>query len=88
MKQKTIDFFPEFVLSKEILSIRPRRADSGSNRNILFSRREIGNENKTFWFHFQNDIGKFVLSFLTFLHFASFPRQLVLSFSVFIIFEP
>jgi hypothetical protein len=41
MKQKTIDFFPKVVLSKEILSIWPRRADSGQNLNNLFSIREI-----------------------------------------------
>jgi hypothetical protein len=40
MKQKTIEFFSEFVLSKEILSIWPRSADSGPNRNNLFSIRE------------------------------------------------
>jgi hypothetical protein len=41
MKQKTIEFFPEYVLSKDILSIWPRRADSGPNRNNLYSIREI-----------------------------------------------
>ncbi len=41
MKQKTIEFFPKFALSKEILSIWARRADSEQNWNNLFSIREI-----------------------------------------------
>jgi hypothetical protein len=41
MKQKTTEFVPKVVLSKEILSIWYRRADSGPNRNNLFSIREI-----------------------------------------------
>jgi hypothetical protein len=40
-KQKTIELFPKFVFSKEILSIWPSRADSGQNRNSLFLIREI-----------------------------------------------
>jgi hypothetical protein len=48
MKQKTIEFFPEFVASKEILSILLRRADSGLNRNNLLSIREIQDDTKTF----------------------------------------
>ncbi len=40
-KKKTIQFVPQFVLSKEISSIWSRRADSGPNRNNLFSIREI-----------------------------------------------
>ncbi len=45
-------FFPEFVLSKEILSIWPRRADSGQNRNDLFSISEI-------WERYQNVLVSF-----------------------------
>ncbi len=56
-----IEFFPEFVLSKEILSIWPRRADSGQNRNNLFTIREIWERYQTFWFRFQNET--FVLQF-------------------------
>ncbi len=74
MKQKTIEFFHEFVLSKEILSIRPRRADSRPNRKNLFSIEKFGNDTKTFWFRFQNDIGTFVLSFLTLLWWLSAQR--------------
>jgi hypothetical protein len=38
---KMIEFFPEFVLLNVVLSIWPRRADSGPNPNDLFSIREI-----------------------------------------------
>ncbi len=52
VKQKTIEFFPEFVLSKEIPSILPRRADSGQNWSNLFSTREI-------WERYQNVLVSF-----------------------------
>ncbi len=38
---KTFEFVPEFVLSKEIISVWSRRADSGPNRNNLFPIRKI-----------------------------------------------
>jgi hypothetical protein len=42
MKQKkTIGFFSEFILSRVILSILPRRADSGQDWDNLFSTGEI-----------------------------------------------
>jgi hypothetical protein len=65
MKQKTIEFIPEFVLSKETLSIWPRRADCGPNRNNLFAMREIREryQNVLVSFRFQNYTGTFVLSF-------------------------
>jgi hypothetical protein len=34
---------------------------------IWFQKDKFGNDTKTFWFRFQNDIGTFVLSFLTLL---------------------
>ncbi len=52
MKQKTIEFFPVFALSKEILSIGPKKADSEQNLNNLFSRREI-------WERYQNVLVSF-----------------------------
>ncbi len=61
---KTFEFVPEFVLSKEIISIWSRRADSGPNRGNLFSIKKFGNDTKTFWFRSKNAIGTFVLSFL------------------------
>jgi hypothetical protein len=64
---KTFEFVPEFVLSKEIISVWSGRADFGPNRNNLFLIRKILENTKTFWFCFQNNIGKFVLSFLTLL---------------------
>jgi hypothetical protein len=59
---KTSEFVNESTPSKDIMSICSRRADSGPNRNNLF-----WNDTKTFRFRFQNDIGTFVLSFLTLL---------------------
>jgi hypothetical protein len=68
MKQKTIEFFPEFVLSKVILSILPRRAGFLDKiETISFQQEKFGNDTKKFWFCFQNDIGTFVLPFLTLL---------------------
>ncbi len=67
MKKITIEFVPEFFISKEILSIWPRRADSGPNRNNLFSVIQIRERYQKCWFRFQNDIGTCVLSFLTLL---------------------
>ena len=45
------------------------RGDSGPNQNNLYGtlQDKFGNESKTFWFRFQNDIGTFLLSFLTLL---------------------
>lgn len=40
MRQKTLEFVPEFLLSKDIISIRSRRAGSGPTRNNLFSIRK------------------------------------------------
>jgi hypothetical protein len=64
---KTFEFVPEFVLSKKIISVWSRRADSGPNRNNLFLIRQIRENTKRFWFCFQNDNGRFVFSFLTLL---------------------
>jgi hypothetical protein len=65
----TSEFVPEYAASKEIISILSMRADSGPNRNNLFSTRQIRERysTKIFWFRFQNDIGAFVHSFLTLL---------------------
>jgi hypothetical protein len=58
---QTVEFVPSFVLSKEIIFMWSRRADSGpKNRNNLFSIRQI---RERFWFRFPNDIGTFALSF-------------------------
>ncbi len=67
MKQITIEFVPGFVLSKEILSVWPRRADSGPNRNNLFSIREIRERYLNVLVSFLKDTGTFFLSFLTLL---------------------
>jgi hypothetical protein len=65
MKPKCLSFIPKSAPSKEIMSIWYRRTDSGPNRNNLHSQQDkFGNDIKSFWFRFQNDIGKFVLSFL------------------------
>ncbi len=58
---KKFEFVPEFVLSKEIISIWSRRADSGPNRNNLFSIRQIRERYQNVLFSFQNDIRMFVL---------------------------
>jgi hypothetical protein len=66
--KKTIEFFPEVVLSKDILSIWPRRAEILDNiETTCFQLEKFGNDTKMFWFRFQNNIGTFVLSFLTLL---------------------
>jgi hypothetical protein len=36
-------------------------------KTICFQQDKFGNDSKTFWFRFQNDIGTFLLSFLTIL---------------------
>ncbi len=55
------------VLSKEILYILSRRADSGPNQKNLSSIRQIRERYQKVLVSFQNDIGTFVLSFLTLL---------------------
>jgi hypothetical protein len=65
MKQKTIEFFSEFVLSKVILSILPGEQILDKTETICFQQEKFGNDTKKFWFRFQNDIGTFVLPFLT-----------------------
>jgi hypothetical protein len=60
-------FFPEFVLFQEIISIWSRRADSGPNRNNLFSIRQIRQRYRNVLVLLQSDIRTFVLSFLTLL---------------------
>jgi hypothetical protein len=64
---KTFEFVPEFVLSKEIISIWSRRADYGPNRNYLFSIRQILERYQNVLVSFQNNIGTYVHLFLTLL---------------------
>jgi hypothetical protein len=52
---KTLDFVPELVLSKEIISIWSRRADSGPNQNNLFSIRQIQERFQNVLVSFQNN---------------------------------
>ncbi len=72
MKQKMNEFFLEFVLSKEILSIWPRRADSGQNRNNLFSIREICEPKR---FSFVSKTISERLSFRFWHYYFSWPRS-------------
>ncbi len=58
---KNNQVLPEFVLSKEILSIWLRRADSRPNRNNLFSMRNLGTIPKNFGF-----VSKTILKRLSF----------------------
>jgi hypothetical protein len=63
---KTFELVHKLVLLKEII-VWSRIADSGPNRNNLFLIRQIRENTKTFWFCFQNDVERIVLSFLTLL---------------------
>jgi hypothetical protein len=64
---KTFGFTPEFVLSKEIISIWSRRADSEQNRNGLFSIRQIREQYQNILVSFQNNTRMCVHSFFTLL---------------------
>ncbi len=66
-KTKTSEFVPESALSKEIISIWSRRADSMDQIETICSQQnKFGNDTKTYWFRFQNDTGTFFFSCLTF----------------------
>ncbi len=66
MKPKRLSLFPNLPPSKEHIPILSRRTDSGPNRNNLFSTILIRERYQHVLVSFQNDIGTFVLSFLTF----------------------
>ncbi len=56
---KTSEFVPHRKRSEQILD---------QIETICSQQDKFGNDTKTFWFSFQNNIGIFVLSFLTILH--------------------
>ncbi len=77
---KTFEFIPEFVLSKEIISFWSRTAYSEPNRNNLFSVRQIQDRYQNILVSLQNDIGMFVLSFLTLIPLPDLTKVIQLAF--------
>jgi hypothetical protein len=71
-RNQTFEFVPEFVLSIEIVSVWFRRADPGPNRKNLFPIKQIRETYQNVLVSsFQNDIGTFVLLFLTLLQISA-----------------
>ncbi len=59
--------FPNLTHRKRSCLIGPGEQILDQIKTIFYQLDKFGNDTKTFWFRFQNDIGTFVLSFLTIL---------------------
>jgi hypothetical protein len=64
---KMSEFVPQSFPAKEIISICPGEQILDQIETICSQQDKFRNDTKTFWFRFQNDIGTFVLPFLTLL---------------------
>jgi hypothetical protein len=69
MKAKRLSLSPNLPHRKSTFLFNPGEEIPGPNQNNLYGalQDKFGNDSKTFWFRFQNDIGTFLLSFLTLL---------------------
>jgi hypothetical protein len=65
MKPKRLSLFPNLSHLKSTFLFGTGEQILDQIKTIYFQQDKFGNDTKTFWFRFQNDIETFVLSFLT-----------------------
>jgi hypothetical protein len=68
MKPKLLSLFSNLVYRKSTFLFNPGEQILVLIKTICSQQDKFGNDFKTFWFRFQNDIGTFLLPFLTLLH--------------------
>jgi hypothetical protein len=69
MKTKRLSLFPNLPHRKSAFLFGPGEQILDQIETICSQQDKFGNDTKTFRFRFQNDIGTFVLSFLTLLNY-------------------
>ncbi len=75
MKPKRVSLFPNLIHRKSTFLFGPGEQILDQIETICSQQDKFGNDTKTFWFRFQNDVGTFVLSFLTFLKITTIVRR-------------
>ncbi len=64
---KRLSPFPNLSYRRRSFLFSPVKQILDKVKTICFQSEKFGNDTKTFWFRFQNDIGTYILSFLTLL---------------------